>query len=152
MLQSKYIWNTVQFYILTRNESKWCRCPCPGAILTQTQAFCLKKKKKKKRSWKRAITPISLVDFTLNLNQTWYIFYDYIPVYKTWIQYTNLFKRYRTENIFCSCTYWWNIWTAMLLYAGHLVFVCVEVLRPSQPNGIMLSVVSLPNHTFTGQA
>ena len=36
----------------------------------------------------------------------------------------------------------------------HVVylFVCVEVLRPSQPNGVMSSVVSLPNHTFTGQA
>ena len=32
------------------------------------------------------------------------------------------------------------------------LFVCVEVLRPSQPNGVMLSAVSLPNHTFTGQA
>ena len=32
------------------------------------------------------------------------------------------------------------------------VFVCVEVLRPSQPNRVMLSAVSLPNHTFTGQA
>ena len=32
------------------------------------------------------------------------------------------------------------------------MFVCVEVLRPSQPNGVMSSVVSLPNHTFTGQA
>ena len=31
-------------------------------------------------------------------------------------------------------------------------FVCVEVLRPSQPNGVMSSEVSLPNHTFTGQA
>ena len=31
-------------------------------------------------------------------------------------------------------------------------FVCVEVLRPSQPNGAMSSAVSLPNHTFTGQA
>ena len=30
--------------------------------------------------------------------------------------------------------------------------VCVEVLRPSQPKGVMSSVVSLPNHTFTGQA
>ena len=29
-------------------------------------------------------------------------------------------------------------------------FVCVEVLRPSQPNGVMSSAVSLPNHTFTG--
>ena len=35
-----------------------------------------------------------------------------------------------------------------------IVCVCVfvEVLRPSQPNGVMSSVVSLPNHTFTGQA
>ena len=32
------------------------------------------------------------------------------------------------------------------------VFVCVEVLRPSQPNRVMSSAVSLPNHTFTGQA
>ena len=32
------------------------------------------------------------------------------------------------------------------------LFVFVEVLRPSQPNGVMSSVVSLPNHTFTGQA
>ena len=32
------------------------------------------------------------------------------------------------------------------------LFVCVEVLRPSQPNGVMSSLVSLPNHTFTGQA
>ena len=30
-------------------------------------------------------------------------------------------------------------------------FVCIEVLRPSQPNGVMSSMVSLPNHTFTGQ-
>ena len=32
------------------------------------------------------------------------------------------------------------------------LFVCVEVLRRSQPNGAMSSAVSLPNHTFTGQA
>ena len=35
---------------------------------------------------------------------------------------------------------------------GVTGFVCVEVLRPSQPNGVMSSAVSLPNHTFTGQA
>ena len=43
-----------------------------------------------------------------------------------------------------------------LLVIGRLCpvtdFVCVEVLRPSQPNGVMSSAVSLPNHTFTGQA
>ena len=30
--------------------------------------------------------------------------------------------------------------------------VCFEVLRPSQPSGVMSSAVSLLNHTFTGQA
>ena len=37
-------------------------------------------------------------------------------------------------------------------YYQTYLFVCVEVLRPSQPNGVMSSAVSLPNHTFTGQA
>ena len=32
------------------------------------------------------------------------------------------------------------------------LFVCVEVLWPSQPNGVMLSAVRLPNHILTGQA
>ena len=37
---------------------------------------------------------------------------------------------------------------------GLTVFlkICVEDLRPSQPNGVMSSAVSLSNHTFTGQA
>ena len=39
-----------------------------------------------------------------------------------------------------------------ILVNGERDFVCVEVLRPSQPNGVMSSVVNLPNHTFTGQA
>ena len=38
------------------------------------------------------------------------------------------------------------------MLVSFLLFVCVEVLRPSQPNGVMSSAVSLPNHTFTGQA
>ena len=37
-------------------------------------------------------------------------------------------------------------------FVSFRLFVCVEVLRPSQPNGVMSSAVSLPNHTFTGQA
>ena len=32
------------------------------------------------------------------------------------------------------------------------VFVCGEVLQPSQPNGFISSAVRLPNHNFTGQA
>ena len=43
----------------------------------------------------------------------------------------------------------WFILRGDLLY---VLFVCVEVLRPSQPSGVMSSAVSLPNHTFTGQA
>ena len=31
-------------------------------------------------------------------------------------------------------------------------FVCVEVLRLSQPSGVLSNAVSLPSHTFTGQA
>ena len=33
-----------------------------------------------------------------------------------------------------------------------ICFVCVEVSQPSQPNGVMSSAVSLPYHSFTGQA
>ena len=29
-----------------------------------------------------------------------------------------------------------------------VIFVCVKVLRPKQPYGVMSSAVSLPNHTF----
>ena len=34
----------------------------------------------------------------------------------------------------------------------QVLSLTVGVLQPSQPNGIILSEVSLPNHTFTGQA
>ena len=37
----------------------------------------------------------------------------------------------------------------LLKYISDIV--CVEVLQPSQPNGVMSSAVSLPSHTFTGQ-
>ena len=42
--------------------------------------------------------------------------------------------------------------THNLCFMEIVCFVCVEVLRPSQPYGVMLSMVSLPNHNFTGQA
>ena len=41
---------------------------------------------------------------------------------------------------------------ALLFKVSICLFVCVEILRPSQPNGVISSAVSLPNHTFTGQA
>ena len=45
--------------------------------------------------------------------------------------------------LFVSCHF--NCATAKFI-------VCVKILWPSQPNGVMSSMVSLPNHTFTGQA
>ena len=48
-------------------------------------------------------------------------------------------------------TWWWG-WSIFFFFHlfQHYRFVCVEVLRPCQPNGVMSSAVSLPNHTFTG--
>ena len=40
----------------------------------------------------------------------------------------------------------------VLTISQNCLFVCVKVLRPSQPNKVMLNMVSLPKHTFTGQA
>ena len=46
-----------------------------------------------------------------------------------------------------------SVWDLIyLLWIIKFQFVCVEVLQPSQPNRVMSSAVSLPNHTFTGQA
>ena len=46
-----------------------------------------------------------------------------------------------------------NIQTGKLQQRNRLgLVVSVEVLRPSQPNWVMSSAVSLPNHTFTSQA
>ena len=53
--------------------------------------------------------------------------------------------------LLCDCSFsgYFNNYNVLNIY---IMFVCVEVLRPSQPNGVMSSAVSLPNHTFTGQA
>ena len=36
----------------------------------------------------------------------------------------------------------------LLTFFQQKLFVCVELLQPSQLNGVMSSVVSLPNHTY----
>ena len=42
---------------------------------------------------------------------------------------------------------WVSLYSLFAVYQNNLsVFVCVEVIWPSQPNGVMLSAVSLPNH------
>ena len=44
-----------------------------------------------------------------------------------------------------------NILKIHMLWIFVCLFVCVEVLRPSQPNGVMSSMISLHNHTFTSR-
>ena len=39
----------------------------------------------------------------------------------------------------------------LINFHGSYVCVCIELLQPSQPIRLMLSMVSLPNHTFPGQ-
>ena len=66
---------------------------------------------------------------------------------------------------FCSQTpeaYGDSVMCAICMYLGSTAFrkeaktiwqfVWIEVLQSKQPNGVMSSVVSLPNPTFTGQA
>ena len=57
--------------------------------------------------------------------------------------------------VYTQLAFYLNIYRIVGNPGEHIytaVFVCVEVLRPSQPNGVMSRAVSLPNHTFTGQA
>ena len=44
--------------------------------------------------------------------------------------------------------YFENLCCVNVLVNSFRIFVNVEVLQPSQPIGVMSSVVSLPNHTF----
>ena len=53
----------------------------------------------------------------------------------------------KVQRIASQC---WTIHLQESVPLSIYVCVCVEVLRPSQPIGVMSSAVSLPNHTFTG--
>ena len=70
-------------------------------------------------------------------------------------------QHFGTKFVYINLKNMWKILVnpfAQFLFSSSIYglnnnnFVCVEVLQPSQPNGVMLSVVSLPNHKFTGQA
>ena len=67
-------------------------------------------------------------------------------IYKSWILV-------HTKPLYSNAkpiAFWRN--ACILHDTGFCLCVCVEVCRPNQPNGVMSSAVSLPNHTFTGQA
>ena len=69
---------------------------------------------------------------------------------------SNIFQFHFKECYFCFFFYFYLFiiffYFVNMISLGNLSVVCVVVLRPSQPNGVMLSVVSLPYHSFTGQA
>ena len=77
----------------TRYVSVWHRCPLPGPSSLTRRHFA------KNEVEKRAKTLIIIGRFYPKLNLT--IFYDYIPVYKIWIQYTNqsFLKKYRKVKV-----------------------------------------------------
>ena len=74
----------------------------------------------------------------------------YLPYFKTYRVDTPCYlELYLVKTPFLTKIQWWFSYLSTIRY---VMFVCVKVLWPSQPNGVMSSAVSLPNHTFTGQA
>ena len=58
------------------------------------------------------------------------------------IQAQDLMTKNRSTKYLSPICFYWK----------RICFVCAEVLQPSQPNRVMSSMVSLLNHTYTGQA
>ena len=63
-----------------------------------------------------------------------------------------LFSRQNKKNIISLSSAKIAHSTVSVVKRKQHFFVCDEVLQPSRPNGVMSSPVSLPTHTFTGQA
>ena len=76
-----------------------------------------------------------------------------MPIQIYWKFYHQKMKIFRIKiryfSYFCLKH---RLWGGYSFNEAVCLFVCVEVLRPCQPNGVMWSAVSLPNHTFSGQA
>ena len=80
-----------------------------------------------------------------------------LPCIYTKLSHINFADLSQLEFAFDHFTLYFLVTLRWVVFIGvgighvHMSYVCVEVLRPSQPSGFMLSAVSLPNHTFTGQ-
>ena len=75
----------------------------------------------------------------VKVTNKYYNFYSYGYIF--W-----LFGHYNVPVLKLNKTNW------LSPYLELYVYLFVDILRPSQPNGVMSGRVSLPNHTFTGQA
>ena len=78
------------------------------------------------------------------------IFYDILSITTLWTNSAD--DKLMIFFLFFPEKSMWHFMQTVFIGDNLHEFVCVEVLRPSQPNGVMSSAVSLPNHTFTGQA
>ena len=80
-------------------------------------------------------------------------FQTFTYIFKHLNAFSGLLENYTVNSRYLDLAYLEvKIWSLIKHENLTTGFVCVEVLRPSQPNGVMSSVVSLPNHMFTGQA
>ena len=64
----------------------------------------------------------------------------------------NTYGKYGTTDVGLHCLLSHVSLIFGIKYGIFVLFVCVEVLQPSQTSRVMSRVVSIPNHTFTGQA
>ena len=104
----------------------------------------------------------------LNKNLSWlpkiFKHFKSLPYWNESIVYTGVYKKKKRSSSWLANSvvsdlhcllrseYLSSFWYHLERCFNFIIFFCVEVLRPSQPNGVMSSAVSLPNHTFTGQA
>ena len=79
-------------------------------------------------------------------------------VQKKQLALSSLFKKpvhNALKHFSCTYRYMLHSYRRRFFFNQNILtafFLCVEVLLSSQPSGVMLSEVSLPNHVFTGQA
>ena len=102
----------------------------------------------------RAITLIIIGGFICN--RTWPVFYDYIPLYEIWIQFTNVFKRYRPETIFRTEIKGHNSdnnWWILSVIEPDLYFMIIYLCMKYESNTPMYSkdIARKPFSVCTGQ-
>ena len=68
---------------------------------------------------------------------------------RIWLSHWGQSGPFATHNRTFLCKIY-HVFPIRIIKPRYL-FVCVEVLRPSKPNGVMSNAVSLPNHTLWRQ-
>ena len=145
---------------------------CACMIIIQTVAFGNKEHTKERKLENRFLQDITktclynVVPFNPLLysktgvyKDTYIIFFYFAKKHRLWVLVRTASPRrfQRVPTIYVLSRNMKNIRLFymkifLFLVVKFSIFVCVEILRLCQPNGVMSSAVSLPSHTFTGQA